>query len=131
MKGQMLDVDQDGKACKASESDIDDWLCDDDLKEPKNFHLADYFQCSSMMSVYEKQALVNSKALVEAGLGYYINLWEILLLSDRYGWSETRTFCLQACSKHKACNEMQQWTRIVTLLKPTTLADLFLLLVNQ
>lgn len=131
MKGQMLAPDKSGKVVKASELKIDSWFYDADLKEPKNFHLADYFQCFSMMCVYEKQALVNAQAVVKAGLFYYNSLWKILLLSDRYGWSETRILCLQACSKHKACNEMKHWAKIVTLLKPTTLAELFVLLVNQ
>lgn len=102
-----------------------DSLCQ--LDNDKSHHLADYFQCSSMMASYEKHSLVNAEAISKASFSCYVHLWKILLLSDRYGWSQTRKFCLEACSKHKSCHKMEQWESIVASLQKSTLAELFIL----
>lgn len=92
------------------------------LSEHKNYHLANYFGCLSMMAVYEKQAMVIAKTSLRQRFSF--ELWRILLLSDRYEWTEVREFCMQACLKHKRCRKMELWKDIVTSMKPSTQAEL-------
>lgn len=106
------------------------WLFRDTLAEHKNHHLADYFQCTSMLAIYEKQALVNVEAVLQAS-PFHPSLWRLLILCDRYNWPTARKVCLEACAKHKSCNTFKHWGTIVTQLKSATMTELFIAAVNR
>jgi hypothetical protein len=56
------------------------------ITEHANYHLADYFQSTQLLTRYETQALVTAEALASnlAKLGDRLQLWRLLLLADRF-----------------------------------------------
>lgn len=105
---------------------VGQWIPSGGMLEHPNYHLADYFQCVSMMEHYEEQSLIYAEAALQTSTAWMQQqVWRILLLSDRYGWSKTRKICIQACSKYGECEKLDNWPMIQKSLKPATLAELF------
>lgn len=92
------------------------WWCTD---EHPNYHLADYFQCDSMMYKYRKQALY----MVRMSTGICQALWRFLLLTDRFYWPDVRTACLKTIKRFELMQE-PGWTKILILFKPNTVKEI-------
>lgn len=90
-----------------------------------DYHLANYFQCNTLMIIYEKQAHAMITKLTTRERGLIV--WLILELADRFKWSALREQCVALCAKKSSIfsESDEQWKKFALTLPPLLMLDVF------
>lgn len=107
------------------------WQCVDRELSGFMFCFASYFECESLMKMYEANAIAVVNMLTKEYSTGFDLFWVFLIWADTYNWSALRARCLQAVVKDKKCQSRSSWKRIVASVKHETLAEAFALAVQS
>lgn len=105
------------------------WPSDQGEYDPEAYHLANYFQCDSLLKMYEATAVEVVNALENTECCDLI--WLLLRCADKYKWSELRNLCLKAVAKDVTCRLRPDWKDIVESIDHATLIEAFALAVEH
>lgn len=100
------------------------WL--GEQEEHLSYHLANYFQCDSLMKLYENAAIEVIKQMMgRSNHKGFTFAWLMLGIADKYKWKDLRSHCLSVVALDSSCRSRPNWRRYATSLCVDTLADAF------
>lgn len=112
-----------GSTMQTSEQQIGTWIQNAQYDDPPHFHLANYFECPSLMKRYENMALSSLNKAIELNL--YSVIWRILRSADQYHWKTTRLLCIEACLNDRECGKRPKWVQLFQTFDIKLMSELF------
>lgn len=100
------------------------WFFQTSSASHPHYHLADYFQCDSLIKLYVEQAQkILHTALAQS---LYHPVWRLLLLTDQHKWAASlRPECIKMCAKDNHCKKRECFKAVASKLNKDTLIEVF------